>query len=86
MGILSSIGTWLLKILLQGVFGKVLSDVENSAETEKQAALLQAQTTRDAAGVEVDIIKAQYEARDKARDQKPSADDPFNADKWNGAQ
>ena len=82
MPILSSIGTWILKLFLSGLFNKVMTKIEMEAEAKKQQALLQAQTTEEAAKVEIEIAKKQAQAAIDATQPKP-VDDPFNTDKWN---
>lgn len=82
MGILISIGMWLLKVLLGGVFGRTMADIENKQEGEKNAALLHAETTREGSALEVDVVKKQVEVERAYKQPAPPAD-PFRVDAWN---
>lgn len=83
MGILASIGQWLLKIFLGGLYGKVISQADDEARHKVDAAVVQAQTANDAAKVEVEIIKDQSEIKDHYAEKPENPADPFDNADWN---
>lgn len=83
MSILQALGTWILKLFLSGLFNKVMTKVEEDARRTKDAAILHAESTRDAAATEAAVAKRQAEEAHKASLPKP-ANDPFGVDEWNG--
>ncbi len=83
MGILLGIGQWLLKILLGGLFNKVMTRIEDQAEHTKQAAVVHAESTEAAAKVEVDVVKKQVEVERAYKEAAKPVDDPFNVDRFN---
>lgn len=82
MTILASIGQWLLKVLLGGIFNKVMSKIEEEAKQKEEAAKLHASSTVSAAATEVEIAKAQAEIKTKPAEAR-SPDDPFGNTSWN---
>ncbi len=82
MGILLGIGQWLLKILLGGIFNKVMTQIEDKAEHTKQAAVEHAESTEAAAQVEIQVVKDQAAVESAYKEPKP-VDDPFNVDRFN---
>lgn len=83
MGILTAIGEWILKIFLGGLFGQANTRLEEENKQTRDAAVLHAESTKEAAKVEIDIAKAQEVVKDKYRDQKNDPDDPFHVNDWN---
>jgi len=86
MGFLSSIGTWLLKIFLGGLFNKVMTQIEDAAEHTRESAELHAETTEEAAKAEIDIVKKQVEVERAYKEAAKPVDDPFNVDRWNSGK
>jgi hypothetical protein len=81
---LKSIGLWLLKIVLGGIYGRVMARIEAEAEAKKQAALLHAKTTEQSAATEIAVEKAKNDVKEKYEKMEADPADPFNTDKWNG--
>ncbi len=82
MSFLFAIGQWFLKILLGGLFNKVVTQIEDRAEHTKQAAVAHAESTEVAAGVEIAVVKKQAEVEKAYKDPAP-VDDPFRTVAWN---
>lgn len=83
MGFLTAIGTWLLKIILGGIFNKVMAKIEMQAQQREEAAKLHAESTIESTGVEVAVVKKQAEVKDEIEEAPDRPDDPFNVDAWN---
>lgn len=83
---LKSIGLWLLKLLLGGIYGRQMAKVEAEAESKKQGAILHAKTTEESAAVEIAVEKKKAEVKEKYDNLKADPQDPFNTDDWNGVQ
>ena len=85
MSILGGIGQWLLRAMLGGIVGKIENAAEEAAKSQRDAALLQAQTIGDGKDVELNIVKAQDAAKaqmEKDAQARP-IDDPFGVNAWN---
>ena len=85
MPFLASIGMWLLKTLLGGIFGKIESSAKEEAVRQKDAALLKATTVEEGKTLEVKMIKDEALVEKKFEEDKAKRppDDPFGAKAWN---
>lgn len=83
MSWLLGIGRWLLKLLLGGLYGQELQQAQDEAQNAHDAAVEHAHSTQEAAKTEVEMLKAQEEARKKIEAQKGTPDDPFANNEWN---
>lgn len=82
--ILSSVGQWLLKIFLDGLFNKVVTQEDDEAQHKIDASTVQAQTANDSAAVDVEIVKDQSTIKDHYNDKPENPQDPFDNADWNG--
>jgi len=82
MTILQAIGQWILRMLLSGIFNKVMTKIEMEAKQKEEAAKLHAESTEKAAAVEIAVAKKQAEAKD-AVEAARTPEDPFGVDGWN---
>ncbi len=82
--LLTTIGQWLLKIFLGGLYGKVLTQAEDEGQHKIDASVVQAQTANDSADVDVQIVKDQSEVKDHYNNKPENPADPFDNADWNG--
>lgn len=84
VGLLTSLGTSLLKIFLSGLFNTVLQKIQDDAQHKVEAAQAHEQSVQESAQTEIAI--AQHQAQVQVDYSKPSpAGDPFRTDQWNKA-
>lgn len=83
MAILGSIAQWILKIFLGGLFNKVMTQIEDEAKQKMGAAQASAQSTDQAAQVDIAVVKKQVEAKASVEAAKPTEADPFADVDWN---
>lgn len=80
---LKTIGLWILKLLLKGL-GISMGEKEVKRAEEKAAtAIAYAETSREAAEVEKEIIQAQIEVEARERARPRDRTDPFGVESWN---
>jgi hypothetical protein len=77
MGILKSIGMWILKIILSGVGVKIRTEEQAKAERERDQALAREQAIKDNTQLNGDI----EDAIEHAKPQDPA--DPMGVTDWN---
>ncbi len=80
---LAAFGKMILKIFLGGLFGKSLQQAEDEGQAKQDAGVVHAQTTSDAAKVEVDIVKDQSKVKDHYQNKPENKTDPFDNQDWN---
>ena len=74
---------WLLKLFLKGI-GVDMGEREiKQVEQQRNAAIAQAETAREAAEIEKEILRAQVEAEAKERARPKDLSDPFAVESWN---
>jgi hypothetical protein len=83
MGILKSIGMWILKIILSGVGVKIRTEEQAKAERERDQALAREQAIKDNTQLNGDIEDAieKAETAEHAKPQDPA--DPMGVTDWN---
>jgi hypothetical protein len=81
--ILVSIGTWLLKMLLGGLFGAEQAKTEAKAKVEVASARNVAATADEARTVERKIMEERQQIEKVFKDRKLPDDDPFGFKAWN---
>lgn len=90
MGILASIGTFLvqtvLKVFLTGLFNTVLQKLQDDAQHAVDTAHLQIDTTNAAAAVAVQMAQDDAKVRIQYETAKPDSSDPFGAAAWNAGK
>lgn len=75
--------SWLWKIFLAGLYGQELQQTQDQSNANAQAGLNHAQSTEEAAQVEIDIAKQNATIAQQAQGQSPNPVDPFNTGEWN---
>lgn len=80
---LKSIGLWLLKMLLGGIFKNIQNKEAEKARAERDRAVVAAGTSDEAKDVEVGILKGHMEVEKTFQEKKPADDDPFNFNAFN---
>jgi len=85
MQILATIGLWLLKLLLGGLFKDVQNKQAEAARREADAAKITAETAQDAGDVQVRILERQREVDNLFKDKSLPEDDPFGFKAFNDA-
>ena len=75
--------TFILKIIFQGLYGRMMARIEEEAESKKQGAIQVAKTTEESAKVEIEVEKAKEVVREKYANLPENPDDPFHTDQWN---
>ncbi len=80
---LSTIGQWLLKIFLGGLFNKVMAQVEDEAQAKQDAAVVVAQSTQESANTQVAVVLAQDDVKTHYSDKPQNPNDPFDNSDWN---
>lgn len=78
--------TFILKILFQGLYGRMMAKIEEEAESKKQGGIEVAKTTEESAKVEIEVEKAKEAVREKYDGMPKNPSDPFNTDQWNGTK
>ncbi len=84
MGFLKSIGQWLLKIFLGGIFDGQNQQVIDEAQQKTDAAAAHDQSVTESSQEEVDILKEEERIKEEYAKQNGTPDDPFGSGKWNG--
>jgi len=79
------IGRWLLKILLGGLVGNIQNKEADTANRQKDAALLHATTVEEGMKVEREIEhkQSEVEAQEREKVKTRAPNDPFGANDWN---
>jgi DNA-binding protein H-NS len=85
MTFLKSIGLWILKLLLGGLFNKIESAEVKKAEQERDAAELKAESVEVGKELEKKMIESDVAVEKKAAEEKAARppSDPFGVDDWN---
>jgi hypothetical protein len=83
MGILKSIGMWILKIILSGIGVKVRTEEQAKAEKERDQALAREQAQKDNEKLEDDIAAEIKKAEDAEKAKPSDPADPMGVNDWN---
>lgn len=83
MGFLASIGSWLLKILLSGLFNGAQERAECKAKVEVESARAVAATADEARTVEHEIMVEREKVRQAFAERVLPDNDPFGFKAWN---
>lgn len=83
MMFLKSIGLWILKMILGGIFKNIQNKEAEKANKERDAALAGVESIDEAKKTE-DTLRTKMDDAEKAFKAKPAPDDdPFNLKAWN---
>jgi hypothetical protein len=74
---LASIGTWILKLLLDGLFKTIQNKEAEAARRQADAAKIAAESAQDDGDLELQIAKRQQEVANLFKDKALPDDDPF---------
>ena len=83
MGFLVSIGSWLLKVLLSGLFNGAQERAECKAKVEVESAKNIAATADEARTLEREIMEEREKVRQAFSERVLPDDDPFGFKAWN---